>query len=333
MKTFKGYLSEEDKTLIRWQQSASTLLFDVAQGTNVGFEAFWVPMSSSITKRIWPKQLRATVFHVTDDVGYEKIKKLQGTKKSISTFFEMRSNYFEQGVGTTGGVVLELDANVLGAFNQDVMSAPDKTGRRFIQLQYWKGRFGEKDLSKYSKGIQDLVGDILNKYWQKVMKVSSTPRFLKPKYYIHWMNLGMTARENDKKTLRLIIKDYMDGIEKIYKQNAAHFTKLMTSYLNLRRTEEAWDEIIANDFTIKKVWIIPYSRTWGDSYTAASAELARMVDADPLEHGYDDSEILSKMDKFVKKVEDDGFSIDTSTNLDLEIYTRQVARKESGSKR
>ena len=329
MKSFKGYLSEEDKTLIKWQQSASTLLFDVAQGTNVGFEAFWMPMSSSITKRIWPKQLRATVFHVTDDVGYGKIKKLQGTKKSISTFFEIRSNYFEQGVGTTGGVVLELDANVLGAFNMDVMSAPDKTGRRWIQLQYWKGRWGEKDLSKFSKGIQDLVGNLLNKYWKKVMKVSSTPRFQKGRYYIHWMNLGQSAR-SDKKTLSLIIKDYIDGIEKIYKQNAQQFTKLLTDYLNLRRTEESWDEIIANDFTIKKVWIIPYSRTWGDTHTAVAGELARMVGDEPEK---DDSEILSKMDKFVKKVEDDGFSIDTSTNLDLEIYTRQVAKKESGSKK
>ena len=322
MRTFKSYLKED----IKWQQSASTLLFDVAQGTNVGFEAFWMPMSSSITKRIWPKQLRATVFHVTDDVGYGKIKRLQGTKKSISTFFEMRPNYFEQGVGTTGGVVLELDANVLGAFNMDVMSAPDKTGRRWIQLQYWKGRWNEKDLSKFSKGIQDLVGNLLNKYWKKVMKVSSIPRFQIGRYYIHWMNLGQNAR-SDKKTLSLIIKDYMDGIEKIYKQNAQQFTKLMTSYLNLRRTEESWDEIIANDFTIKKVWIIPHSRTWGDTYTSVAGELARMVDAEPEE---DDSEILSKMDKFMKKVEDDGFSIDTSTNLDLEVYTRKIAKKESG---
>ena len=53
MKSFKGYLSED----VKWQQSASTLLFEVGGAAHSGFKAFWMPLSSSITKRIWPKQL------------------------------------------------------------------------------------------------------------------------------------------------------------------------------------------------------------------------------------------------------------------------------------
>ena len=209
MKTFKEQMM--------WQQSLSTRLFDVAHGSSIGFNAFWMPLSSSIIKRIWPKEIRATVFHVTNATGYRSIKKMQGKKSGISAFFEMRGSYFEQGIQTSGGVVLELDANILGAFNQDIMSAPDTSGRRWVQLEFMKGRFGEKDLSKYQKGLQDLVGNLLKKYWQKVMNVSSTPRFQKGRYYIHWMNLGMNARENDKKTLHLIIKDYLDLFKnKIY---------------------------------------------------------------------------------------------------------------------
>ena len=327
MKSFKGYLSEEDKTLIKWQQSASTKLFDVASASSMGFDAFWMPMSPSVMKRLWPTELRATVFHVTDEAGYRTVKKLQGKKKSISTFFEMRSNYFEQGVGTTGGVVLELDANVLGAFNQDVMSAPDKAGRRWIQLYYWKGRFGEKDLSKYSKGIQDLIGNLLNKYWKKIMNVSSIPRFQKGRYYIHWMNLGQSAR-SDKKTLSLIIKDYMDGIEKIYKQNATHLRGILTNYLNLRRTEEAWDEIIANNFKIKKVMIASYSSSWGDPHATFAADLAKMVGDDPVDPEYEEP-----MNAFMKEVKDDGFPVEKTTGMDLEMYTRKIARAESGEKR
>ena len=176
---------------VMWQQSLSTRLFDVAQGSSIGFNVFWMPLSNSIMNRIWPKELRATVFHVTNELGYRSIKKMQGRRSGISAFFEMRGNYFEQGIQTSGGVVLELDANILGAFNQDVMSAPDTSGRRWIQLEFMKGRFGEKDLSKYQKGLQDLVGNLLKKYWQKVMNVSSTPRFQKGRYYIHWMNLGI----------------------------------------------------------------------------------------------------------------------------------------------
>ena len=56
-----------------------------------------MPLSSSIMKRIWPKELRATVFHVTNATGYRSIKKMQGKKSGISAFFEMRGSYFEQG--------------------------------------------------------------------------------------------------------------------------------------------------------------------------------------------------------------------------------------------
>ena len=161
------------------------------------------------------------------------------------------------------------------------------------------------------------------------MHVSSIPRFDKNRYFIHWMNLGQNAR-NDKKTLSLIIKDYMDGIEKIYKQNVKDFTEIMTDYLKSRRTRAVWDEVIANDFKIKKVFIVPYSRTWGDTFTQTSAELARLVGKDPEEEGYDDSEIKSKMEKFIEKVKSDGFPVVKTDSLDMETYTRKIATKESG---
>ena len=293
-----------------WQQSLSTRLFDVASGSSIGFNAFWMPLSSSIMKRIWPKEIRATVFHVTNATGYRSIKKMQGKKSGISAFFEMRGSYFEQGIQTSGGVVLELDANILGAFNMDIMSAPDSSGRRWVQLEFMKGRFGEKDLSKYQRGLQDLVGNLLNKYWQQVMNVSSTPRFQKGRYYIHWMNLGMKARENDKKTLHLIIKEYMDGVEAIYKKNANHLRGLLINYLNLRRTEEAWDEIIVNNFKIKKVFGINDSTNWSDT-----------------EDAYGQNEFDAFRDEVRIK---DRLKYQPISRNDLEQYIRDVAKKDAG---
>ena len=190
------------------------------------------------------------------------------------------------------------------------MSAPDTSGRRWVQLEFMKGRFGEKDLSKYQKGLQDLVGELLNKYWQKVMNVSSTPRFQKGRYYIHWMNLGMKARENDKKTLHLIIKDYLDGVESIYKKNANHLRGMLTNYLNLRRTEEAWDEIIANNFKFKKVFGIDDSSNWSDT-----------------EDAYGQNEF----DAFRDEVRiEDKLKFQPITRNALEQYIREVAKKEAG---
>ena len=313
-----------------WQQSLSSKIFDVGQGKSIGFNAFWIPLSNSIMKRIWPEEVRATVFHVTDIDGYRKIKKMQGKKAGISSFFEMRGSYFEQGIQTHGGVVIELDANVLGAFSQDVMSAPDTSGRRWIQLDFMKGRFGEKDLSAYSKGLQDLVGGILKKYLPIVMKHTgkSPPKIMqKGKYYSYWMDLGIyAAQEPGKKTiLGKIIKDYIDGVESIYKKNASNLKKLLTNYLNLRRTEESWDEIIVNNFKIKKVWVLAYSKTWGDPESRFAKDLSAAVG-----QGSGESKEKSELETFMDEVKKDGFEVEDTDNMDLEVHTRKVARKEAG---
>ena len=180
-----------------------------------------------------------------------------------------------------------------------------------------KGRFGEKDLSKYQKGLQDLVGGLLKKYLPQAYEVAPTrqepPKTMqKGKYYMHWMNLGIfAAQQKGKKTiLRDVIKEYMDGVENIYKKNANHLRGLLTNYLNLRRTEEAWDEIIANDFKIKKVFGIDDSANWSDT-----------------EDAYGQNEF----DAFRDEVRiEDRLTFQPISQSDLEIYTRGVAKKEAG---
>jgi hypothetical protein len=136
----------------------------------------------------------------------------------------------------------------------------------------------------------------------------------KGKYYMHWMNLGIfAAQQKGKKTiLQNVIKEYMDGVEDIYKRNANHLRGLLTNYLNLRRTEEAWDEIIANDFTIKKVFGIDDSDNWSP-----------------------DDEIVAYgqnflLNDFKDEVTKDKLKFQPISKQDLEIYTRNVAKKEAG---
>jgi len=124
------------------------------------------------------------------------------------------------------------------------------------------------------------------------------------------MNLGIFAKQQKgKKTiLRDVIKEYMDGIEAIYKKNANHLRGLLTNYLNLRRTEEAWDEIIANNFKIKKVWVIGDSGNWGDT-----------------EDAYGQNEL----EAFKDEAAGDRYEIEEISKQDLEIYTRKVAKGEA----
>ena len=103
MKSFKGYLREFA------QQSTSDYVFNIGSDSS----ALKIPISGPMFKRIWPDTIRATVFHTTDLKGLANLKKLEGGKKSISAFFSMMSRYMETGVATEGGIVAEMDADVL----------------------------------------------------------------------------------------------------------------------------------------------------------------------------------------------------------------------------
>ena len=56
--------------------------------------------------------------------------------------------------------------------------------------------------------------------------------------------------------MQSIVKDYMDGVEKVFKQNAKQVQDTLTNYVKRRKTDDNWDEIVVDDFNIKKVWII-----------------------------------------------------------------------------
>ena len=114
MKSFKGYLREDAPA---WQSSTSQKIFDFQQ-----IQYMQIPLTSSTMEWIFQVQLpRATVFHVTNAIGLEKLKRLQNKKKSISAFFNMDASTMEAGIQGGGGLVVELDANIIMSSNGDLM--------------------------------------------------------------------------------------------------------------------------------------------------------------------------------------------------------------------
>ena len=69
---------------------------------------------------------------MTDGDGLKKLKKMQGGKKSISAFFNIDPYIISSGIKSEGGYIIELDADVLAASQDDLSSQPDKTGRRWM---------------------------------------------------------------------------------------------------------------------------------------------------------------------------------------------------------
>jgi len=295
MKRFKEYLNE-----VRGS-SLSDLLFLPRIGY---YDQLMIPISSSMFKRIWPDTLRATVFHTTDAKGVKEIARLQGKKKQISAFFSMHGRYMNIGVATQGGVhsVLEMDADVLLSASGDIMSHLDQAGRRYTSISDLKETSRFVNFSAVEKDLEKMFDPLVEKYLKRgEFQDNATV----------WELWRMAKRKVDSKTLSLIIKDYMDGIEKVIKKNIDTFSDAMLSYAKKRTTDLSWDEQVVNNFKVK---------------TAHFFKLPLKIAQPEKDHS-----LYPEQEELIEFSKSKGWStkIWEGTNA-LEIYTRQVAKKELG---
>ena len=290
MRSFKGYLIERGT-------SVSDLIF-LPRITE--YNRLMIPISSSMYKRIWPETLRATVFHTTDAKGVKKIAKLQGKKSQISAFFEMQSRYMEIGVATQGGVhsVLEMDADVLLSAKGDVMSHLDKSGRR------WTSIADLQETSRYTN-FGKVLRDIEKMFSALVPKYLTRGEF--QDYSTIFQIWAMAKRKVDSKTMSLIIKDYMDGMEKVIKDNIKTFEDVMLSYAKKRSTDYSWDEQVVNNIKVKTAHFFKLKLLRGEN--SLSQEQVELME-------------FAKSQGWKVKMWD--------APIELESYTRQVAKKELG---
>jgi len=202
MKTFKGYLKEDAPA---WQSSTSQKIFDFGQ-----ISYMQIPLTSSTMEWIFQVQIpRATVFHVTNGIGLEKLKRLQNKKKSISAFFNMDASTMDAGIQGGGGLVVELDANIIMSSKGDLMSMPDKTGRRWVEL------YNIDPKEKMHKELEKMLIDLAIKHDPKNKEYLKTV----PEIGIGvWYKL-QTDFKDDGKKISLIIADYIDGVNAILKKH------------------------------------------------------------------------------------------------------------------
>jgi hypothetical protein len=254
MKSFKGYITEE----VAWLRSTSKMVFDFGEISQMK-----IPLTSKTMTWIFNVQLpRVTVFHVTNGIGLGNLKKLQNKKKSISAFFNMHASFIDSGIKTEGGLVAELDANILMSSKSDIMSMPDKTGRRWVELYNIDPK--EKTHKEFEKMLIDLAikHDPKNKEYLKIS----------PEIGIGvWYKLQSDFKDDGKK-MSLIIADYIDGVNTILKKHKNDIQGAIHGYIVRRGTVavkhpsgrmvggdseisewDAWDEQVVDKIKIEKV--------------------------------------------------------------------------------
>ena len=246
-----------------WTESLSTMLFDLPREGLVDLK---IPLSPAIFKRIWPKSVRSKVFHLTDFDGLGKLKGMQGKKKSISAFYNIDDYMISSGIKTEGGYVVELEGDVLAAAPDDISTQPDKTGRRWLTLSTLlnsstasdPGLGGKSKLKKIEKDLQELLVGIMAKNELGPYKKELSVREINK----GWSYLGKSVGGKEKS---VIIKDYIDGMEKIMKKYARPLKSIFTDYTKKRTLDPdedsgekaMWDELVVNNFKIQKIHVGP----------------------------------------------------------------------------
>ena len=261
MKSFKQFIKEAPHYRPAWTESLSTMLFDLPRA---GMKDIKIPLSPAIFKRVWPKSIRSKAFHLTDLIGVQRLKKMQGKKKSISAFYNMSDYMIQSGIRTEGGYVVELEGDVLAAAPDDISSQPDKTGRRWLTFSTLMnktnasdpGLGGGKKLKKIENDIQSLLERILTKNGEDVLMLGQT------EILTMWSHLD---KKTGGKALSLIIKDYIDGMEKIMKKYSRPLKSVFTDYTKTRMLDPdpdsgdtaMWDELVVNNIKIQKIHVSP----------------------------------------------------------------------------
>ncbi len=325
MLQFKEYLKEY------LALSTSEYVFDPNGYGNENANALKIPISGPMFKRIWPDTIRATVFHATQPEFLNSLKKLEGKKKSISAFFSMDARALASGIATEGGVVAELDADVLVSARDDIMSQVDKTGRRWVELSWFENALGNIKspvVKKVEKDLNSLIMTLVKKYlvtgisegWledeqakdKAFQAAARAKRLKKTKFVVKnvgdafdlWS--GMKRHLNDGKKLRLVIKDYFDGVEKILKKHKKDLTAIFYSYVKSKRqTDSGWDEQIVNNIKVKKIH-----------------HLQNLFDDDNKE----------ELEALATAYPKPAMSMVHDSYTDMEIYIRKIVKQEAGKK-
>ena len=166
MQSFKEYIQEGKSInakignyyVVQWLDSAWKHII----GTGIGKRS--IPLTSKLFKKIWATPIRVTAFHITDEDGAMHVLRNQNKKGVALSVMprapELTSELLTQGIWKSG-VILKMSANILMAGTSDIMSVPDKSGRRWVGIQEVERIIIPELIPRFSKLINDTQNDAI----------------------------------------------------------------------------------------------------------------------------------------------------------------------------
>jgi hypothetical protein len=240
------------------------LLFEKVAHTKKSLE--WVsmdfiPMSPKVMKQILGNTPITAFHNLNPDSIKNKLSKVIGKKKSISTYTTDTEGHLLSGGGvqTSGGVVLEVEGKVLVAGTEDLGSVPDESGRRWIHpntfgkivgMKQFEGGGGgiyyRKHLYRYDRKLED----ILFRYKTSLLKSPTDSAEDNARFpdYTNKQKAELIKRYIDAsnkfllKNKKAIKKSFMENV------NNPKITKFMSKY--------GYNELLVYDTKVKDAYIV-----------------------------------------------------------------------------
>ena len=240
------------------------LLFEKVAHTKKSLEWVsldYIPMSPKVMKQIMG-DTPITVFHNLDsDSIKNKLSKVVGSKKSISSYTTDTEGHLLSGGGvqTSGGVVLEVEGKVLVAGTEDLASVPDESGRRWLApsifgkivgMKQFEGGAGGIYYRKHLYNMDKKLEDILFKYKTSLLVMPSDSDKDKARFpkYTGKQKADLIKRwvKASNKFLLKMKKKIKDSFEDNI--NNPKITKFMSKY--------GYNELLVYDVKVKDAYIV-----------------------------------------------------------------------------
>ena len=207
---------------------------------------------------LYPKLMNSIIgkqkvssFHVSDLTRYKQLKKVIGKKKSISTFSHVgKGSGLDQarGIQTMGGLAFHIEGFLLGRSWDDIMSAPDKTGRRWVDIEKVVG----EDSDYAFRGELEKKKVTREDYNERLEKATKHLQDDERPYIEVQKDVKKITNQVDNK----FIKDWMDVQNKFLMKNKKAVFDNMTKGGLKDSYFKTWNEILIYDVKIKSAFVL-----------------------------------------------------------------------------
>lgn len=198
-----------------------------------------VPLTPTLVNYIWGKQ-RVTTFHVGDVNGIDKVASMIDSKKSLSTFRYMEKVMVRsmRGIQTEGGIIYQIEGDLQFDAPTDILSAPDETGRRWVNIYSFPEKFRNR--------IEDEYGER-----ERVFRWENPGTF-------DWYDFKFDMKD---------LREYYRMMDRLVKEYAQEIREYFTDIKKNRGDRgSSWNETVVNNIRIKDIlWkedVVDFLETW-----------------------------------------------------------------------